>query len=326
MPPKSVKVTKQETKQETKQDSKQESNKNSVKKVEEMTKKNSHKEKEKEKEKEPEPEVKIKSKEKSKEKEPDVKSKEKNGSDKALNKETTLVGLTFNVKPYKAWLKKHYNDKGRENVKILNAHYIMAAMNEVLVFNLVCGSSEMIQKQKTGLLDLTLERFMMYLNRTEHLLSTFNRFQSKYEPGFDYSKLISLDRKLFNKFIEKKCFHKNDALNINQSTCNYLFYLVAQVNINCAEIAWIFSQFAKKTTVTGDGIRAAIKVLFAGKLLTDIETKLEQISRTLKNKTKKDSDKEDKEDKDSEDSENENDVESEAEVEAEASESESDDE
>ncbi len=216
---------------------------------------------------------------------------EKVGSDKGLNQETSKVGLNFNVKPYKAWLKTYYGQHKRE-VKIMNAHYVMAAMNEVLVFNLLSGSSEMIQKQKTGLLDLTLERFMMYLQRTEHLLTTFSRFHSRYEPGFDYSKQVPLDKKVFAKFVEKKCFHKNDTLNINNDTLNYVFYLVAQANINCAETAYIFSKYAKKTTVSGEGITAAASILFSGKMLSDILTKIEQIMRILKNKSKKDSDKE----------------------------------
>jgi hypothetical protein len=237
-----------------------------------------------------------------------VKKTEKVGSDKGLNQETSKVGLNFNVKPYKAWLKTYYGQHKRE-VKIMNAHYIMAAMNEVLVFNLLSGSSEMIQKQKTGLLDLSLERFMMYLQRTEHLLTTFSRFHSRYEPGFDYSKQVPLDKKVFAKFVEKKCFHKNDTLNINNDTLNYVFYLVAQANIHCAETAYIFSKYAKKTTVSGDGITAAASVLFSGKMLADILTKIEHIMRILKNKLKKDSDKE-PEDKDSD---GEDDVESEGE-------------
>jgi hypothetical protein len=165
----------------------------------------------------------------------------------------------------------------------------------------------MIQKQKTGLLDLTLERFMMYLQRTDNLLTTFGRFHARYEPGFDYSKQVPIDKKVFNKFIEKKCFHKNDTLNINNDTLNYIFFLVAQTNINCAEIAYIFSKFAKKTTVTADGVMAAINVMFSGKMLVDILTKLDQIMRILKNKSKKDSDKENDKDSDGEDGEDDDD-------------------
>jgi hypothetical protein len=181
---------------------------------------------------------------------------------------------------------------------------MMAAMNEVFIFNMLTGSSEMIKKQQNGLLDLSLERFLMYIQRTDHLLSTFGRFHSKYEPGFDYSKQMPLDKKIMDKFIEKKCFHKNQSLHINKDTMNYLYYLVAQINVNCAEIAFVFSQYAKKTTVTGEGIKASIEIFFSGKLLVDVMTKLEQITNILKNKSKKDSDKgdekEEKEEKEEE--------------------------
>lgn len=164
--------------------------------------KDSHKEKESQK-KDSHKEKESKEKSKSKNKESDNKS----GSDKGFNKETTLVGLNFNVKTYKAWLKSYYASNNR-NVKILNAHYILAAVNEVIAFNLITGSSEMVQTQKTGLVDLTLERFLMYIQKSDSMLATFSRFHNKYEPGFDYSKLVPLDKKIFNKFVEKNVFTK----------------------------------------------------------------------------------------------------------------------
>jgi hypothetical protein len=246
------------------------------------TKKDSHKESHKE----------------SHEEKPKQKREEKTGSDKGLNKETLMVGLMFNVKPFKTWLKTYYKNTNRDSVKIINAHYMMAAMNEVFIFNMLTGASDMIKKQNNGLLDLSLERFLMYIQRTDHLLSTFGQFHSKYEPGFDYSKQMPLDKKIMDKFIEKKCFHKNQSLHINKDTMNYLYYLVAQINTHCAEIAFVFSQYAKKTTVSGEGIKASVEIFFSGKLLVDVMTKLEQITNILKNKSKKDSDKgEEKEEK-----------------------------
>ena len=251
----------------------------------ESPKKDSNKEKES-------PKKDSNKKDSNKEKKDKNKKSDKTGSDKGFNKETTLVGLNFNVKTYKAWLKSYYASNNR-NVKILNAHYILAAVNEVIAFNLITGSSEMVQTQKTGLVDLTLERFLMYIQKSDSLLATFSRFHNKYESGFDYSKLVPLDKKIFNKFVEKKCFHKNSNINISNSTMNYIFYLLAQVNINCAEVAFVFSQYAKKTTISGDGIRASVQVLLSGKLLSDVMLKLDSIVRILKNKSKKDSDKND---------------------------------
>jgi hypothetical protein len=272
---------------ETKKDSHKESHKDSHKESHKDSHKDSHKKKSHKDDKEDEEEHEVK---------PKQKREEKTGSDKGLNKETIMVGLMFNVKPFKTWLKTYYKNTNRDSVKIINAHYMMAAMNEVFIFNMLTGASDMIKKQQNGLLDLTLERFLMYIQRTDHLLTTFGQFHSKYEPGFDYSKQMPLDKKIMDKFIEKKCFHKNQSLHINKDTMNYLYYLVAQVNTHCAEIAYVFSHYAKKTTVTGEGIKASIEIFFNGKLLVDVMTKLEQITNILKNKSKKDSDKgEDKE-------------------------------
>ena len=284
MAPKSTKSDKSSTKQQTApapvvKETKKDSHKDSRK---ESHKKNSHKHDDEEEH----------------EEKPKQKREEKVGSDKGLNKETIMVGLMFNVKPFKTWLKTYYKNTNRDSVKIINAHYMMAAMNEVFIFNMLTGASDMIKKQQNGLLDLSLERFLMYIQRTEHLLSTFGQFHAKYEPGFDYSKQMPLDKKIMDKFIEKKCFHKNQSLHINKDTMNYLYYLTAQINTHCAEIAFVFSQYAKKTTVSGEGIKASIEIFFSGKLLVDIMTKLEQITNILKNKSKKDSDKgEEKEEK-----------------------------
>jgi hypothetical protein len=276
----------------------------------------------------------------SREEKPKHKREEKTGSDKGMNKETLMVGLMFNVKPFKAWLKTYYKNTNRDSVKIINAHYMMAAMNEVFIFNMLTGMSEMMKKQQNGLNDISLERFLMYIQRTDHLLSTFGRFHSKYEPGFDYSKQVSIDKKIIDKFIEKKCFHKNQSIHINKDTMNYLYYLVAQINTHCAEIAFVFSQYAKKTTVTGEGIKASIEIFLSGKLLVDVMTKLEEITNILKNKSKKDSDKGDDEEDDKkgkkdkkdkketkkEESDDETDEETEAEESDEESEEESEDE
>jgi hypothetical protein len=306
MPPKSSKSQKViEKKDSHKESSKKDSPKKDSHKEKDSPKKDSHKEKD------------LPKKSKTKD------SDNKLDSNKVFNKETTLVGLNFNVKTYKAWLKSYYASNNR-NVKILNAHYILAAVNEVLAFNLITGSSEMVQTQKTGLVDLTLERFLMYIQKSDSLLTTFSRFHNKYEANFDYSKLVPLDKKIFNKFVEKKCFHKNSNLNLSNPTMNYIFYLLAQVNINCAEIAFVFSQYAKKTTISGDGIRAAVQVLLNGKLLSDVMLKLESVVRILKNKSKKDSDK--NEDKDEESDEDEKDDEKDNEDNDDEEESESDEE
>ena len=256
---------------------------------------------------------------------PKKKREDKTGSDKGMNKETLMVGLMFNVKPYKNWLKTYYKNTNRESVKIINAHYMMAAMNEVFIFNMLTGASDMIKKQQNGLNDLSLERFLMYIQRTDHLLSSFGRFHSKYESGFDYSKQVSIDKKIIDKFIEKKCFHKNQSIHINKDTMNYLYYLVAQINTNCAEIAFVFSQYAKKTTVTGEGIKASIEIFLSGKLLVDVMTKLGEITNILKNKSKRDSDKGDdnkKETKKKKDSDEESEAEDSEAEESEAEESE----
>ena len=229
------------------------------------------------------------------------------------NKATMKVGLELNVNPFKKWLKTFYTN-GDETKKILNAHYILTTVNEVMLFNILTGVSDKFSKSKNGLEDLTYDRFVSYLRETEYLSATFAHDLSKYNADFDYSKQLPVTQKELNEFIEKKCFHNNGNVSINKETLNLVFYLLAVTNSKLSSYAEVFAKFAKKTTITGDGMFAAVEVLFTGKLLKDLQKKIQEVQTILKNKPKKDSDKNDDEEEEEEeedDEEEENDEEEE---------------
>ena len=231
--------------------------------------------------------------------------KEKNDGDEDKDKEpkknkaTMKVGLELNVNPFKKWLKTFYSD-GDETKKILNAHYLLATVNEVMLFNILTGVSDKFSKSKNGLEDLTYDRFVSYLRETDYTSASFSHDLTKYNPDFDYSKQLPVTQKELNEFIEKKCFHNNGNVSINKETLNLVFYLLAVTNSKLASYAEVFSRFAKKTTVTSDGMSAAVEVFFTGKLLKDLQKKIQEVQTILKNKPKKDSDKNDENDDDDE--------------------------
>jgi hypothetical protein len=225
------------------------------------------------------------------------------------------VGLELNVNPFKKWLKTFYTH-GDETKKILNAHYILTTVNEVMLFNVLTGVSDKFLKSKNGLEDLTYDRFVSHLRETDYLAASFLHDLSKYNPDFNYSKQLPVTQKDLNEFIEKRCFHNNGNVSINKETLNLVFYLLAVTNSKLASYAEIFAKFAKKTTITGVGMSAAVEVLFTGKLLKDLQKKINEVQTILKNKPKKDSDKnEDNNDKneDNNDEEEENNEEEEEE-------------
>ena len=244
--------------------------------------------------------------------------KEKNNDDEdkesKKNKATMKVGLELNVNPFKRWLKTFYSD-GDETKKILNAHYLLATVNEVMLFNILTGVSDKFSKSKNGLEDLTYDRFVSYLRETDYTSASFSHDLTKYNPDFDYSKQLPVTQKELNEFIEKKCFHNNGNVSINKETLNLVFYLLAVTNSKLASYAEVFSRFAKKTTVTSDGMSAAVEVFFTGKLLKDLQKKIQEVQTILKNKPKKDSDKNDGNDDDDEEKEDDEEVEDEEEEE-----------
>ncbi len=213
---------------------------------------------------------------------------------KEHNKATTLVGLEFNVQPFKTWLKTFYDNQTSdkdERVKIMNAHYMLATTDQVMIFNLITGCSNLFEKTNNGLVDITLDKFQSYILTTPYLRYSLERFFTTYVTDMDYSKQVCVDRKTFNRFIETRCFHQNKNISFNKETLNFLLFLVAQVNITLANSARVFARFAKRTTVSAAGIIAGTEMLFQGKLLQDILAKVDDVQNNLKNKDKADSEK-----------------------------------
>jgi len=317
MPVKSTKSTKN-VKEEQEEQVEKKVEKKPVKKVE----------KEEKEEKKP---VKKVEKKETKEKKEKTEKKEKNDKkddedkEPKKNKATMKVGLELNVNPFKKWLKTFYTN-GDDTKKILNAHYILATVNEVMLFNILTGVSDKFSKSKNGLEDLTSDRFVSYLRETDYLSATFAHDLTKYNADFDYSKQLPVTQKELNEFIEKKCFHNNGNVSINKETLNLVFYLLAVTNSKLASYAGVFAKFAKKTTITGDGMSAAVEVLFTSKLLVNLQKKMNEVQTILKNKPKKDSDKNDNEDDNDDEEEGEDENEEEEEENEEEENEEEDDE
>lgn len=224
----------------------------------------------------------------------EVENKETDEKKVKMNHDTVKVGLNFDVKRFKNLMKTHYNQvHDQTNMKIMNAHYMLAAVNEVTLFNILTGVSHLFNKEKTGLLDLTQERLHNYILTTEYLRESFSRFLNKFDSQLDYFKLLNIDKvaKLEN-YITNYCFHNNQTISINKDTRNYLCFILAQINSNLSSMTYVIAKHGKKTTtVNVSQFRASVDIMFAGKLRDDINKKLDEINTILKNKPKQDSDK-----------------------------------
>lgn len=224
-----------------------------------------------------------------------------------LNKDTVAVGLELNVKPFRKWMKEHYerqSDDKSKKVGVINAHYILATVDQIVIFSLLHGMSEYFQKNDSGIYVISLENMMTYVRLTPYLNNTYHYHLSKYDDTLDYQKQLCIDRKAFNNYINKYVFNDNFRMNLSKSSTNFLCYLLVQANTMLANTALIMSVFAKKSRVNNNAINAALKVHFSGKLYEDIMKKVDSVETLLKNKEKQDSEKEEKDEKDDNNTEN----------------------
>ncbi len=222
----------------------------------------------------------------------EVKAGAKSVSDKGdyANKETAFVGLEINVKPFRKWIKEHYHNQSK-SVGIINAHYIMACVDQIVMFSVLNSLSDTFKKTKSGIYDIDLEKMKTHVKITPYLNNTFYMCVDKFDENLDYQKQLCIDRKSIQSYITKYVFNDNFRVDMNKDSMNFLMYLVVQSNVMLANTALIMSEFAKKSRVNSNAIIAAIKVHFSGKLLEDILKKVDSVDTLLKNKDKQDSEK-----------------------------------
>ena len=206
------------------------------------------------------------------------------------NKETAFVGLEINVKPFRKWFKEHY-ERQNKKVGIINAHYITASVDQILIFSFLHSLSDSFKKSKSGMYDVTLECMKNHIRLTPYLNNTLYLCVDKYDDNLDYQKQLPIERKALDQYITKYVFNDNFRMNINKDSMNFLNYLVVQANVMLANTSLIMSEYAHKSRVNSNAIISAIKIHFSGKLLEDIMKKVDSVDTLLKNKEKQDSDK-----------------------------------
>ena len=207
-----------------------------------------------------------------------------------LNKDTAAVGLELNVKPFRKWMKENYERQSKK-VGVINAHYILASVDQILTHSLLHGMSEYFKKNDSGIYNISLDNMMTYVRLTPYLSHTYHYHLSKYDDTLDYQKQLCIERKVFDNYINKHVFNDNFRMNMSKSSMNFLAYLLVQANIMLSNTALIISEFAKKSRVNNNAINAALKVHFTGKLYEDIMRKVDSVETLLKNKEKQDSEK-----------------------------------
>ena len=205
------------------------------------------------------------------------------------NNETAYVDLELNVKPFRDWMKEHY-ELNNKKANIIGANSALAACTQVVCCNLLNGISDKAKKDKSGLVDITFDTLYNYVLTTPYLRETYGGVLGKYDSGMDYSKNLCVDKKKLSVYIEKFVFNKNSAIELNDSTSRLLNFLLVQTNVMLADTAFVCAELYGKS-ITSATVMAAAKVHLKGKLLADALMKLEDVVNRLRNKSQTKDDK-----------------------------------
>ena len=198
------------------------------------------------------------------------------------NLETAAYNLEFNVRLFKSWLKEHYGLCREKVPNIVNAHCMLAACCQITCNMLLAGISDKSKKTKSGLVDVDYDTLYNYVLLTSCLYETYGGVLKKYDENLDYSKELCIDRKTLLAYIEKYIFHNNNTVSLNNSTLNFVMFLLVQTNIKLADTALLCSEIGKAHSISVNTILTAVKIHFKGKLLLDTLKKLDNVSMLIK--------------------------------------------
>jgi hypothetical protein len=245
-----------------------------------------------------------------------------------INEATRVSGLNFNVKTTHKWLSKHYsnhyNKEYNETTKIINAHFALTGIEEVLCHSIVSYVCQKACKNKGGIYTITEEQMLDSIKMSPEYDYLFGRVINKYDTNINYINELMLKEESVETLIKLACSQGgNSSTNFEYGAYNLLMYLLLQNRILLANTAYQMMMYGKKSSVDFRAITLSVNIFYKDKsvLYNDITKKLEEISRLLKNrkepKEKKEVKKEVKEIKEEEEEEEEDEEEEDEEEEEE---------
>jgi hypothetical protein len=213
------------------------------------------------------------------------------------NEETCRLGLTFNVKTTKNWLRTHLkrhkieskSEDKSDNVKIFGSHSMLTAADQVVCLLLVNLSAGRAKKETAGIYKITEDLMIDSIRLNKDFNFVFGRFLDTYDSQQNYEAQLLLPRKIVTKFYEKYAFDGgNSNINLSDDAYNFLMYVMLKNRIMLVETAFYMSQYAKKTSVDDRAILYAVKSHYVGELGKSMFKKLEEVSRMLRGVSDKD--------------------------------------
>ena len=252
------------------------------------------------------------------------------------NKETANAKLFFNVKKTKKYVKNYLDQQFNLKISMINVHYAITAISEIIMFKIVEKSLKFISKdeKKAGLYNVTLENVKRSIREDIELFNYLGVYLNSFDSMlFDYTNSFLEDRSKIIKFFDSRCLGGTNSISFDNDALNLIVYLTI-LNINKhINLANTIREYAKKSSLDFRGILSSCKFLLTGECLKECLIKLDDIQSVISNKNKIEDDEDEVEkveevkvcDEDDEDEDDEDDDDEEESEESEESEDEDED-
>jgi hypothetical protein len=185
---------------------------------------------------------------------------------------------------------KDEETKGNEKpkVKILGAHFILTASDQVICLELVNFASNRAPKGTAGLYTITEDNMLDTVRLNKDLNFTFGRFLDMYDMHADYASQLNLKYSTVSDFIDKFASGGgNTQIKLEHRAFNFLMYVMLKSRILLAETAHEMSKYARKTSVDDRAVLHALNTVYVGELLKTVFKKAEDVHCLVRGKKEK---------------------------------------
>ncbi|AYV78417.1 MAG: hypothetical protein Edafosvirus12_16 [Edafosvirus sp.] len=208
-----------------------------------------------------------------KEKDKDAGKKEK--GDKP-NQATADANLDFDVMAFRKWMKTHFSsnecsvvssskDKegNTEKKKVLpkfnGSHIALAAVNESLCHYVLTLVKSRIQKDKSGLYNITRPAIRDAILLSDDLVGFYSvLLTKKFDKKMTYSYCVSRER--MNTYIEK---HFGENVKLTVRAYNYLAFVLLKASIAIVDTAYVLIKYANRKSVDPNSVMCSVNIVFS---------------------------------------------------------------
>lgn len=209
----------------------------------------------------------------------------------APNKETAFAKLNLNVKYAKKMIQTYYNNTFGEKIPLINIHYGITAIAEVVLLNFVELSLKYTTKEQNhaNMYTISIENIKSVINNNNELEFLREKVNNFNHNEFDFSNSLIENKDKIINFIDNKCLGNISSIIFNSDAFNLLVY-VTKITINKhLDLSNLMRKYALKKSVDIKSCTIANQYILNGSIGKKCQIKLEEIAGLLSNKKKNDS-------------------------------------